>query len=254
MDTEAAKRLIDQAIEGANDGHPQNFTLWKRHAEMALRLTVGLDHPTYQAFAKESFTLMAFSGATPDSAFDKAQARGVQRTVAYLQAARSEIEIVGIQAAKSGEPASGIFIVHGRDHGHLHEVARFVRRITGIEPTILHEQASAGDTLIEKLERYARGSTFAIVIATGDDEGRARGVDDAPVVARARQNVILELGWFAGALGRKRTVILYEEGVDLPSDLHGLVYVALDSTGAWKTSLARELRAASILVDTENLV
>jgi predicted nucleotide-binding protein len=64
---------------------------------------------------------------------------------------------------------------------------------------------------------------------------------------RARQNVIFELGYFVGKLGRKKVCALYHQAVEIPSDYHGVVYTPLDSTGAWRTELERELKAADIL-------
>jgi predicted nucleotide-binding protein len=144
------------------------------------------------------------------------------------------------------EPA--IFLVHGRDEGAKHGVARFVRAITGLDPIILAEQPALGQTVIESFERYASQVTYAIVLATGDDEGRLKG-EDEPLRPRARQNVILELGWFAGKLGRQKVALLYKRGVELPSDMGGVLYVELDPGEGWKLKLAREMRAVGLPVD-----
>jgi predicted nucleotide-binding protein len=144
------------------------------------------------------------------------------------------------------EPA--IFLVHGRDDAAKHAVARFVQAITGLEPTILAEQPDRGQTVIEKLEKHASEVSYAIVLATGDDEGRLMG-EDEPLRPRARQNVILELGWFAGRLGRQKVALLYKPGVELPSDMGGVLYVDLDPGEGWKLKLAKEMRATGLPVD-----
>jgi predicted nucleotide-binding protein len=143
------------------------------------------------------------------------------------------------------EPA--IFLVHGRDEGTKHGVARFVRAITGLEPIILAEQPALGQTVIESFERHASKVTYAIVLATGDDEGRLIGEEQ--LKPRARQNVVLELGWYAGKLGRQKVALLYQPGVELPSDMGGVLYVELDASEGWKMKLAREMRAAGLPVD-----
>jgi predicted nucleotide-binding protein len=145
----------------------------------------------------------------------------------------------------NSEPA--IFLVHGRDLGTKHGVARFVRAITGLEPIILAEQPALGQTVIESFEKYASKVTYAIVLATGDDQGRLIGEEQFK--PRARQNVILELGWFAGKLGRQKVALLYQPGVELPSDMGGVLYVELDESEGWKVKLAREMRAAGLPVD-----
>jgi predicted nucleotide-binding protein len=112
---------------------------------------------------------------------------------------------------------------------------------------ILHDQASRGRTLIEKFEEVGSASGFAVAILTADDEGRAKGEED--LHPRGRQNVVFEFGFFVGYLGRAHTVVLYEHGVELPSDLDGLVYIPYDAAGSWKMQLAKELNAAGVDVD-----
>lgn len=70
---------------------------------------------------------------------------------------------------------------------------------------------------------------------------------------RARQNVILELGYFLGRLGRDRVVVLNEETIEAPSEIRGIAYVALDPAGRWRYDLARELAAAGLAVDLTNV-
>ena len=95
-------------------------------------------------------------------------------------------------------------------------------------PKILHEQANEGKRIIEKFEKHSAVG-FAIVLLTSDDEGKAKASDNLNI--RARQNVILELGFFMGKLGRSRVLPLYIEGVELPSDIQGLMYTLIDDGG-----------------------
>lgn len=154
------------------------------------------------------------------------------------------------KTAPTGVP-NRVFIVHGRDEASRESVARFLERL-GIEAIILHEQANRGGTIIEKLERYS-DVHFAVVLITGDDEGRLKESDN-PLMLRARQNVVLELGYFVGRLGRENVCALYREGVELPSDWGGVAWVSLDSADAWKYSLARELKAAKFSFDMNLLL
>lgn len=142
-----------------------------------------------------------------------------------------------------------IFVVHGHDGNTKYEVAEYLEQVTGKRPVILHEQADSGRTIIEKFEAHASEAGFAVVLLTADDVGRANTEDE--LKPRARQNVVLELGFFIGRLGRSRVVALYEAGVELPSDLSGVLYTALATN--WHTALAKELRAAGIEVDLSKL-
>jgi predicted nucleotide-binding protein len=144
-----------------------------------------------------------------------------------------------------------VFIVHGRDDGPKHKVARLVQDVTGVRPVILDEQEKLGKTIIEKLEEHAYKTSFAVILLTGDDEGRLKGAVD--LQPRARQNVILELGLFIGAIKRSNVAILYERGVELPSDIGGLLFIEYDSGDGWKFKLAKEMRAAGLSVDMNKL-
>lgn len=148
-------------------------------------------------------------------------------------------------STESKPGSATVFIVHGHDGERKLEVADFIERVTGSRPTILHELANQGRTIIEKLEGHAGEAGFAVVLLTGDDVG---GVNAESLQPRARQNVVLELGFFMGSLGRSHVVALCEEDVELPSDIGGLLYVPL--AGDWKFQLAKEMRAAGINVDT----
>ena len=141
-----------------------------------------------------------------------------------------------------------IFVVHGHD-GELKEAtARFLERI-GLSPVILHEQPNAGRTIIEKLEAFSN-TGFAVVLLSPDDPMTVA----APTTFRARQNVILELGYFIGLLGRRRVCALYRPTVELPSDLHGVLYVPFDEAGGWHTKLAQELVEAGYSIDLAALL
>lgn len=143
-----------------------------------------------------------------------------------------------------------IFIVHGHDVAARETVARFLENI-GFEVVILHEQANQGRTIIEKVEANADVG-FAVVLLTPDDEGRAMGVDK--LEPRARQNVLLELGYFIARLGRGNVCTLRKSSVEIPSDFAGVVWTAMDNNGGWKVELAKELRAASYEVDFNKVI
>jgi predicted nucleotide-binding protein len=147
-------------------------------------------------------------------------------------------------------PKSRVFIVHGHDDAAKEALARFLERLK-LEAIILHERATGGRTIIEKLEHY--GSVdFAVVLLTPDDIGAARA-DAASPKPRARQNVVLELGFFIGVLGRAHVCALHKGGLELPTDFVGVGYVSMDDAGAWRFLLARELGAAGFTIDM-NLV
>lgn len=148
--------------------------------------------------------------------------------------------------------SSDVFIVHGHDEAAREAVARFVEKLD-LVAVVLHERTNSGRTVIEKFESNACNSAFAIVLMTPDDIGGP--IDsDSQQCQRARQNVILELGYFIGKLGRSRVCVLKKGELETPSDILGIVYTTMDEKGAWKIELARELKAAGFNVDVNRLL
>ncbi|PIA77438.1 hypothetical protein BFR04_08295 [Gaetbulibacter sp. 4G1] len=139
-----------------------------------------------------------------------------------------------------------VFVVHGHDNELKETVARFLEKI-GLEPIILHEQVNEGLTIIEKFEKNS-DVQFAIVLMTPDDVGNSKN-NSENLNARARQNVILELGYFLGKLGREKVCALIKGNLERPSDYDGVVYIAADHSNDWKLLLGKELKQAKLEFD-----
>jgi predicted nucleotide-binding protein len=155
----------------------------------------------------------------------------------------------GASVATAPGASDQVFLVHGHDEATRESVARFIAKL-GLDPVILHEQASQGRTIVEKLEHHGNVG-YAIVLLTPDDVG---GENEKDLRPRARQNVVLELGYFVGRLGRQRVCAIHRGKLELPSDYMGVIYVPFDSNGGWRLLLARELRAAGFPVDMNKAV
>ncbi len=119
----------------------------------------------------------------------------------------------------------------------------------GISPTILDQQPASGLTLIEKLERHS-DTNYAVVLMTPDDTGRQANQPETWNRPRARQNVVLELGMFLGGLGRRRVAVLYQEGVERPSDIDGLEYIGFkEHVDEKKLDLAKAMANVGFPID-----
>lgn len=153
----------------------------------------------------------------------------------------AEVKSVNLMPIKNNK----IFIVHGHDVAVLYQVARVIGQL-GLEPIILNEQADGGKTIIEKFEINSDVG-FAIVLLTPDDLGKSKNANEYSF--RARQNVILELGYFMGKIGRDRVCSLKSDNVEIPSDIFGVIWTELDSGGRWKYKLGKELIAAGYSID-----
>ena len=164
-----------------------------------------------------------------------------------LESIRGRLEIIEVSPRLVQQPPSpsqqrtlnkNIFVVHGHDEGSKEAVARFILKL-GLNPIILNEQPNAGKTIIEKFEASSEEVSSAVVLLTPDDMGYPK---DRPeeIKPRARQNVILELGYFVAKLGRSRVCALYKGDVEIPSDYLGVIYLKMDSN--WHFSLAKEIK------------
>ena len=138
-----------------------------------------------------------------------------------------------------------VFIVHGQNDDARMALVKVLTTV-GLEAIVLHEQPNMGRHLLTKFIEEAELVTFAIVVMTDDDVGSLKGGHLAP---RARQNVILELGYFLSHLGQQRVCALITPGLETPSDFDGIVYIRMDDAGNWKRELLRELRAAKMPLD-----
>ena len=155
-----------------------------------------------------------------------------------------------ILTSKNEVNTKDIFIVHGHNEEVKHNVARVIEKLK-LTPIILNEQSNEGLTIIEKFEKYSNVS-FAVVLLTYDDFGNSKSSEKSN--KRARQNVILELGYFIAKLGRQNVLPLYEDDVELPSDISGVLYTKIDNSENWKFRLVKELKSAGFNVDANDIL
>jgi len=183
-------------------------------------------------------------------------ASGVQEAIARLEnlvgiVDEKTIRTGAVSPAAAAVPLSRrVFLVHGHNEETKQAVARVLERLD-LQPIILHEQPDMNRTIIEKFEAHADVG-FAVVLMTADDRGGPSQAEPDTYRPRTRQNVLLEMGFFLGRLGRGRVCVLYDPAVEMPSDYSGVLYKRLDDP-AWKWELAREIDAAGIPVDLNRL-
>lgn len=182
----------------------------------------------------------------------------IRDQIAYLKSFIERMSLIPCKVdQQEGAPtkatidSSKVFIVHGHDSNTRNEAELLVKQL-GFEPVVLFKKPNMGDTIIEKLMRESNEAAFAIVLYTKCDEGKA--VEETDLKPRARQNVVFEHGFMCGKLGRKKVVALVEEGVEVPGDLSGVVYITLDTAKRWQFDVAREMKASGLQVDLNNLM
>ena len=207
-----------------------------------------------EAFNKVSFSPISFSidGSSNEARFRQSWESGHKKALNIIDAVIEDAKLFAPSKKSRNvetltkKDNTKIFIVHGHDNEAKTEVARFIERL-GLEAIILHEQTNSGATIIEKLEKYTDVG-FAIVLYTPDDLGAVKTEPDN-LNLRARQNVIFEHGLLIGKIGRNNVVALVKETVEIPNDISGVVYETMDSKGAWKYQVAKEMKASDYTID-----
>jgi len=193
-------------------------------------------------------------GATEDK-YRNAWEAGKKKLVNLIETMIEEIKtfpiVSGDTQSKSEVDKSyqKIFIVHGHDNEMVQTVARFVSKL-GFEPIILREQPNQGRTIIEKFEDFS-DVDFALVLLSPDDEGKS--IEEEILHKRPRQNVVFELGFFIGRLGRQNVVVLHREVDDFEmlSDFQGVLFESYRE--GWEFRVAKEIKAAGFEVDLNRL-
>ena len=226
------------------------FTKWRRDVDVALARVFGDDSNHVKELKNIRFIPTFLGGEMADSEFREARDRGLLKAQAVLESMIDEVgewpedQEMALHRNQPHVDTRKIFVVHGRDEGATDAVARFLEKLQ-LDPVILSEMPNVGRTIIEKFEAHADVG-YAIVLLTSDDRGGLQGEDPRP---RARQNVIFELGFFIGKLGREHVCALTKGSPEIPSDYAGVMYIPMDTGSQWKTSLIRELKAARFDVD-----
>ena len=229
---------------------------WRRKTEIVLE----------RIFGENSREIKSFWGAYYRIAIPETDQESQEFYLRDLRSAKDALELIiedekwlydqsqsaTMQPSRS-EPmdTKRVFVVHGHDEAAKQTVARYLERFE-LEPVILDNQPSQGNTVIGKFENYAETVGFAVIVGTPDDVGGLAGELDN-LQPRMRQNVVFELGYFTHALGRKGVRVLLKGDIERPSDYDGVIYIPMDDGGGWKLTLGRELIDAGFDVDLNRL-
>ncbi len=243
---------LNEIIEEANGlfyKNPTNyepaFVAWYAKTERFLLKHYGKESIELSSFKKIRFDTVSLAGRAYEIQVCK---DGLLAAASILNGYLREIEDENAPLPSASNLSfESVFIVHGHD-GELKEaVARIVEK-QGIHAVILSEQVNCGKTIIEKFEEYSQVGG-AICLFTADDLSKVKSSDT--MQPRARQNVVFETGYFMGKLGRENVVVLADNGIELPSDLSGVVYT---STKNWQFDLLKELKEMGYAIDLNKLL
>lgn len=235
----------------------------RRRTEMLIRRIFGDDSKYLEDLSQITFHSMVWYSGMTDEDERPSWNSGKVRLKNLIKTMIEELTLFG-STDNGGEQASSdrveqvmeqsIFVVHGHDEEMKQSIARALEKL-GLKPLILHEQPNGGRTVIEKFMDYGEIASFAVILLSPDDLAYQAGADPSTARYRARQNVILELGFFLGKLGKDRTVVIHREAdkFEMPSDFAGVLFVPFDNRGTWKFEMVRELKAAGYNADANAL-
>lgn len=192
-------------------------------------------------------TVLKLSNGCIINCWDKGTANCQGKNADQITALLSDTPISSTQNRK-------VFVVYGHDNHARTQLEAMLRR-WDLEPLILDQLISSGQTIIEKLEEYTQQANFGIVLATPDDIGYPKN-DETKKRYRVRQNVVLELGMLLSKIGREKIAILLSQAEDMekPSDIDGLIYIPFkDNVEETKLSLAKEMQNNGYALDIAKL-
>lgn len=257
VDAPTGVRLLRQQVDkgkallAGNRLTSDDYSQWDLLTRNFLEKTFGSDSPNVTAITSVgrygSFSMNAGEEWWQQHRIESLQTK-LKRLEGLIELLETEQQLSGRASRVANNPSGHrIFLVHGHDERILHEVARFLEKLKQ-KVIVLREQPNSGRTIVEKFVDFSDVG-YAVVLLTPDDRGASATTSFEQQQGRARQNVIFELGYFIGNLGRARVTALYVPGVEIPSDYSGVLFVPFDDQGAWRLELARELKAASLPVD-----
>ena len=265
MDIETSKKLLQEirpVINSLKYKEYDTLDASRKKLEMYINKIFG-EFSNYKDTLKDiSFHPRISFGGMDNSVYMSSWESGRNKTVNLIDTMLEDLELTKLEATSNNStnsttsqlPNPNIFIVHGHSEEMKESVARMISKIE-LVPIILHEQPNKGRTIIEKFTDHSEVN-FAVALLSADDF--AYSIKEKPEEGklRARQNVILELGFFIGKLGRDRVVALVEpsDNFEFPSDYQGVIYIPFDKNGNWKFSLTKELMACGYKVDANKLL
>ncbi len=233
------------SLMGYPESYSSEYISWRTRVSTIIEKAFGQSSAVYQNYQKGGEVRVL---GYPSSNFNKAHAY-------FLGAIRSGIDLMDLGIGNDEEktaPSTAslgkeVFIVHGHDEKLKQQVEIFLKE-RGLTPIVLHRQPDEGRTVIEKFEKHSKVG-YAIILLTPDDIGysSAEGIkeeNERKINFRARQNVIFEFGYFVGKLGRGRVCCIFKEGVDLPTDVSGMIYKSVkDNVEEVGLSIMKDLKA-----------
>lgn len=254
VEPESAIKMLESCIESLETCSSDDRALIEWHEKTAEVLeSIFLKNGENYLLEHSGFVFDHWQSPTALESANRHRAVGLLRHVIKRLSASVNKTANTARMTETTNNLSEVFIVHGHDEAVREKIETVITKL-GLVPIVLNKKANSGLTIAEKLEKLGKVG-FAVVAFTADDlGGTVAQVAESDFEERPRPNVLIELGYFWGKLGRERLCILNAMGDGVPSDLKGLGYTSLQNGDVWKFELAKELRSAGYNVDVNKLL
>lgn len=266
MDNKTSNKLLNDIkpmVVSLSYHDSDNLDSIRKKLEMYIGKIFGSASSYKDTLKKISLTPSIVYGGMPDSVRITSWDSGKKKIINLIDTMLEDISLNELENSSSNgqlvtagevKQNNNIFIVHGHNDEMKSSVARIIEKLS-LNPIILHEQANKDRTIIEKFTDHSEVG-FSIVLLSADDFAYSIKQKPEEGKLRARQNVILELGYFIGKLGRNRVIALVEtaSNFEFPSDYQGVIYIPYDKEGNWKFLILKELKACGYNVDANKLL
>ena len=157
------------------------------------------------------------------------------------------------QPAKSSDKRR-VFVVCSTDDEMKKAIINALTKLW-LVPVVICEEPSQGRKIVERFHDYTDVG-FAVVLLSPDDF--AYGKNQAPTKRklRPRQDVVFELGFLLGKLGKGNVLVFCREceNFESPADFEGIKVTAFDDRDSWKLALIRELSNCGFIVEGERIL
>lgn len=242
--------LLNQLLDDVNAlRYEDDDTDVFNKTELYIQKCFGDESKYMQKFKNLLFVPMVVTSNTTDEDYRRAYELGKKQLVGIVKSMIEDLTLsLDDNESKEivQEKLGNVFVVHGHDTILRDAVELFLLRM-GYNPIILCQEPSRGNTIIEKIEEYTKNICYAIVLYTPCDLGK--GKDEEDLKQRARQNVVFEHGYLQAKYGRDHVCALMREGVELPGDFSGVIYVNYDDKNQpWKNRIAKEMEAVGLKI------
>jgi predicted nucleotide-binding protein len=210
---------------------------WLNGLTGKLKDIYGQSTPIVQSFREKELHIQKNGITSEQFQLEMASLKGLIDQMEYSAGARA----LNVASAPSIPPSGkNVFIIHGHDELNTKRLTLLLQNNLHVNPMIIISKPGMSRPLIEKYEDSASLCSFAFALVTPDDQ-IASPIGD---YHQARSNVIFELGWFVGRLGKHRVAILLKEGTEIHSDIHGVSRIQFrDNVEEKFLEIQRELSA-----------